>query len=94
MKIIGLPILQTFKTRHADLRGPLEAWQTVIEKESWGSPQEVKECYRSVDILSGNRLIFNLKGNAYRLLVQVSYRNGIVVIEWVGTHAEYSKRIF
>ncbi|CAD7855214.1 MAG: hypothetical protein [Olavius algarvensis Gamma 1 endosymbiont] len=60
----------------------------------WRTPQDIKNRYRSVDFLTGNRVIFNLKGNHYRLVVRVRYQNGMVVIEWVGTHAEYDKKRF
>ncbi|MFV1095872.1 type II toxin-antitoxin system HigB family toxin [Klebsiella pneumoniae] len=54
----------------------------------------MKRVYRSADFLAGNRVIFNIKGNRYRLVVQVVYVGGDVIIEWVGTHAEYTKRRF
>lgn len=94
MRILGLPLLVGFKQAHADARGPLEAWQIEVELEDWQTSQDIKRRYRSADFLSDNRAIFNIKGNRYRLLVQVSYRNGIVVVEWIGTHAEYTKKKF
>ena len=94
MRILGLPLLHDFKQSHADVRGQLDAWQKEVERESWQTPQDIKSHYRSADFLAGNRVIFNIKGNAYRLAVQVRYRNGLVVIEWIGTHAEYSKKKF
>jgi mRNA interferase HigB len=94
MRILGLPLLEEFKQRHADSRGQLNAWQTDIEREHWQTPQDIKRSYRSADFLQDNRVIFNIKGNTYRLVVKVRYQNGLVVIEWVGTHAEYSKRKF
>jgi mRNA interferase HigB len=94
MRILGLPLLDNFKQAHADARGALEAWQVEVEREDWKTTQEIKRRYRSVDFLADNRVIFNIKGNRYRLLVQIRYRNGIVVVEWVGTHAEYTKQKF
>lgn len=94
MRILGLPLLHDFKQSHADARGALDAWQGEAERESWQTPQDIKRRYRHADFLSGNRVIFNIKGNTYRLVVQVRYRNGLVVVEWVGTHAEYSKKKF
>jgi hypothetical protein len=94
MRIVGLDILDAFRKKHADARRPLNAWQTDVEYSTWLSPQDIKDKYASVDFLSGNRAIFNIKGNAYRLVVAVRYRNGLVVIDWVGTHAEYSKQNF
>ena len=72
----------------------LEAWFAEAKDATWTRPQDVKDQYRSADILPGNRVIFNIKGNRYRLVIRVRYQNGIVYIEWVGTHAEYSRRSF
>ena len=94
MRILGLPLLEEFKRKHADSRGQLDAWQTDVEREHWQTPQDIKRRYRSADFLANNRVIFNIKGNAYRLVVKVRYQNGLVVIEWVGTHAEYDKKKF
>ncbi|MDD2863960.1 MAG: type II toxin-antitoxin system HigB family toxin [Methylococcales bacterium] len=57
-------------------------------------PQDIKNRYSSADFLAENRVIFDIKGNHYRLVVKVRYQGGIVVIEWVGTHAEYDKQDF
>lgn len=94
MRILNLPLLDQYKQDHADVRGQLDAWRDEVERESWQTPQDIKRRYKSADFLADNRVIFNIKGNSYRLAVQVRYRNGLVVIEWIGTHAEYSKKKF
>ena len=94
MQILGLPLLEEFKQKHADSRGQLDAWQKEVERQRWQTSQDIKRRYRSADFLAGNRVIFNIKGNAYRLVVKVRYQNGLVVVEWVGTHAEYDKKKF
>lgn len=94
MRIVGLPVLEAFKAKHADARGLLDAWQLEVERAEWRSPQDIKRRYRSADFLQGNRVIFNVKGNSYRLVVLVRYQSGLVVVEWVGTHAEYDKKKF
>lgn len=94
MRILGLLFLDDFKKSHADARGPLDAWRREVEEAEWQSPQDIKQRYRSADFLGDNRVIFNIKGNNYRLVVKVRYQNGLVVVEWVGTHAEYSKKRF
>lgn len=94
MRILGLPILQAFKQSHADARGALDVWQSEVELAEWQTSQDIKQRFRHADFLAGNRVIFNVKGNSYRLVVQVRYRNGLVVIEWIGTHAEYDKKKF
>lgn len=94
MRILGLPILEAFKKNHAISRGQLDAWQVDVERENWKTPQDIKRRYRSADFLADNRVIFDIKGNSYRLVVKIRYQNGLVVVEWVGTHAEYSKKKF
>lgn len=94
MRILGLPILEAFKKDHAGSRSQLNAWQTDVEHEVWQTPNDIKDRYRSADFLADNRVIFNIKENSYRLVVKVRYQNGLVLVEWVGTHAEYSKKKF
>lgn len=94
MRVLGLPLLEEFKKSHADVRGQLDAWRADVEVQTWLVPQDIKQRYQTADFLAGNKVIFNIKGNSYRLVVQVRYQNGIVLIEWVGTHAEYSKKKF
>jgi len=92
MQLVGLLKLDAFKRTHADSRGPLDAWQVEVEAANWSGPQEIKNRYPSASFLADNRVIFNIKGNTYRLVVKARYQNGIVLIEWIGTHAEYDKQ--
>ena len=94
MRLLGQPLLEKFKLRVPDSRGALDAWQKEVVEADWKMPQDIKNRYRSADFLAGNRVIFNIKGNSYRLVVKVRYQNGLVVVEWVGTHADYDKMKF
>jgi mRNA interferase HigB len=94
MRILGLLLLDDFKKSHADARGPLDAWRCEVEEANWQTSQDIKQRYRSADFLADNRVIFNVKGNTYRLVVKVRYQNGMVIVEWVGTHAEYNRKRF
>lgn len=94
MQLLGLPKLEAFKRSHADSRGPLDTWRVEVESAHWAGPQDIKDRYPSASFLADNRVIFNIKGNTYRLVVKARYQNGIVLIEWVGTHAEYDKQNF
>jgi mRNA interferase HigB len=94
MQLLGLIKLDEFKREHPDARGPLDAWRTEAERAQWTGPQEVKRRYPSASFLADNKVIFNIKGNTYRLVIKAKYQNGVVLIEWVGTHAEYDKRKF
>ena len=89
MKVIGLKILDEFCARHAGVRTPVNAWRSESEKAKWDTPQDIKDRYPSASILSDNRVVFNLKGNDYRLLVKVDYKRSIVLIKEIGTHADY-----
>lgn len=92
MRIIGRDLLDAFCTRHADARRWIEAWLNETQEMSWGSPQDIKERYAAASFLPGNVVIFNVRGNRYRLEILVSYRNGIAVVRWAGTHEEYDQR--
>ena len=94
MKVLGRDKLEKFYKKHTDSKSALIAWHKDTCDSDWNSPQDIKDRYRSADFLSDDKVIFNIKGNNYRLVVQVRYQNGIVVVLWVGTHAEYSKEKF
>ncbi len=94
MRILGRDKLTNFATKHADVRKQLDAWFDEAKRANWETTHDVKERYPSADFLSNNRVIFNIKGNSYRLIVKVRYQAGIAVVEWVGTHAEYNKKRF
>ena len=91
MRIISRRRLVEFWEVHPDAEQPLRAWYTETKKASWNSPAEIKEIYRSVSILSNNRVVFNIKGNTYRLIVVVEYSQGKMFIRFVGTHSEYDR---
>lgn len=94
MRVLGRDKLDDFSIKHADAKKALSAWFDEANKASWQTPQDIKNRYSSADFLSDNRVIFNIKGNNYRLVIKVRYEHGLVVIEWVGTHAEYDKKRF
>jgi mRNA interferase HigB len=91
MRIISRRRLVEFWETHPDAEQPLRAWYTEAKKASWNSPAEIKAIYRSVSIISNNRVIFNIKSNTYRLVVIVEYSQGKMFIRFVGTHAEHDK---
>lgn len=75
--------------KHADAQQPLRAWFGEAERADWTGPQDIKNRYRSADFLSGDRVVFNIKGNKYRLIVAIKYEFKAVYVRFVGTHAEY-----
>lgn len=94
MKVLGLDLLTDFSKKHANAKSQLDAWYAEAKQADWKTTHDIKQRYSSADFLSDNRVIFNIKGNDYRLVVKVRYQNGIVKIEWLGTHAEYSRKTF
>jgi mRNA interferase HigB len=94
MKVVGRDKLVAFWARHTAAKSALETWFNETQEATWAKPKDIKDRYRSASFLADNRVIFNIRGNRYRLVVKVRYRNGIVLIEWVGTHAQYDKQRF
>ena len=91
MRIIAKSTLRAFWERHPNAEGPLLAWYRETEKADWASPAQVKAQYRSASFVGENRVIFNIKGNDYRLVVKINYPYRVVYVRFVGTHAEYDK---
>jgi mRNA interferase HigB len=91
MKIIGREKLNEFKNRHPDACSQIDSWEAETEDAEWNTPQEIKRRYVSASFLADNQVIFNIKGNKYRMKVQINYANKIVLVKKVGTHSEYMK---
>lgn len=91
MRIIARKTLRDFWEKHSDAEQPLRAWYDDTRNANWRSPTEIKAVYRNASILPNNRVVFNIKGNHYRLIVMIRYDLGIVFIRFVGIHAEYDE---
>ena len=89
MRVIAVSTLRTFWERHADAEQPLKAWYAEACKAAWSKPADLKAHYRSASILKNRRVVFNIKGNEYRLVVAIAYKLQIVYVKFVGTHREY-----
>lgn len=89
MKIIAIGNLRDFWTAHPDAEQPLKAWIDEAKAATWSQPGDIKARYASASILRSRRVVFNIKGNDYRLIVAVAYRFGAVYIKFIGTHAQY-----
>jgi len=92
MNIAGRSLLEEFCAKHTDARPWVENWLSDTEAATWMKPQDIKHRYSSVSFLPNNAVIFNVKGNDYRLEVTCAYQSHVVVVKWVGTHAEYDER--
>jgi mRNA interferase HigB len=91
MRVISRKTLKDFWEKHAEAEQPLKSWFHETRIAHWKSFTDIKARYRSADALPGNRIVFNIKGNTYRLIVHLHYNTGIVFIRFVGTHAAYDK---
>ena len=83
--------MREFWTKHPDCEQQLKAWYQEAEAARWKGPHEIKKEYPSASILAGNRVVFNIKGNHYRLIVRINYDYGMVWIRFIGTHSQYDK---
>src|SRR2546425_11801616 len=90
VRVIAKRPLRAFWERFPDAEGPLLAWFREVEKEHWGSPADVKRKYRHASIV-GDRVVFNIKGNNYRLVVRINYELEVVFVRFVGPHEEYDE---
>jgi len=89
MRVIAIKSLKTFWAKHPDAEQPLLAWHDEVSKATWKQPSEIKMRYASASILKNRRVVFNIKGNDYRLIVAVAYNVGVVYVKFIGTHRQY-----
>lgn len=89
MRIVAVAALRDFWQQHPAAEQPLKAWFEEASKASWTQPSEIKAQYRNASILKNRRVVFNIRGNEYRLVVAIAYRLQIVYVKFVGTHQQY-----
>ena len=91
MNVISKRTLVEFYNEHPQAKTPLEVWHSDTRKAQWKSPDDIKKFYASASFLEDNRVVFNIGGNKYRLIVHIDYKRKIVRVKFVGTHAQYDK---
>jgi mRNA interferase HigB len=92
VQIVAKRTLKLFWDRHHRAEMPLRAWYAIVSQSAWSGPADVKaELGAAVDFVGDNRLIFDITGNKYRLIVPVAYAYKRVLVKFVGTHAEYDR---
>jgi mRNA interferase HigB len=91
VRIISRKILREFCERHPDAQRAVHAWYHDARRVQWKTPADIKDVYRNASIVANNRVVFNLKGNDYRLVAAIHYRFGIVYLRFIGSHQEYNK---
>jgi mRNA interferase HigB len=91
MRVLAKPTLEAFWKVHPDAEQPLKSWYDEVKKATWATPQDIKNAYRSASFVGNDRVVFNIAGNKYRLVVGLNYSIGICFIKFIGTHKEYDK---
>lgn len=90
-RIIAKKTLREFWEKHADSEQYLKTWHETVKNSNWNSPNDVKDTYIKASVLKDSRVVFNIKGNSYRLIVKFNYDRQWAFIRFIGTHAEYDK---
>ncbi len=88
MRVIAKKVLRAFWEKHNDCEDQLKSWYKEAEEADWQIPNDIKKEYPTASFLADNRVVFNIKGNHYRLIVKINYAFSIVFIRFVGTHTE------
>lgn len=91
MHVISKKPLREYWEKHIDAKAALQAWYEDALRAEWRTPGEIKDTYANASIVGDNRVVFNIKGNDYRLVVKLHYDRGIVYVRFVGTHREYDR---
>ncbi|MBN1606234.1 MAG: type II toxin-antitoxin system HigB family toxin [Polyangiaceae bacterium] len=90
MRVFNRATLVAFWTKHRDAEGPLRLWFSIVERAAWSGPQAVRASFGTADFLANNRVVFDIRGNRYRIVTQIKYAPlFLVFIRFIGTHAEY-----
>jgi len=89
MRIIAVNTLRQYWMKYPECEQVLKSWIQEAESANWHSPNELKTQFRSASIITGKRIVFNINGNKYRLIVDIEFRLKIIFIVWFGSHKEY-----
>ena len=91
MRIIAKSTLKKHWENNPQAESSLLEWLDIASECDWETPNEVKSTFGNASLLGNNRVIFNIKGNDYRLITKIDYKNKIIFTVWIGTHSEYDK---
>jgi len=97
MIVIGTDVIENYLADRAGHKGikvarsQYEAWLDLVTRAEWRNPEDVKASYPKASILKASRVVFNIKGNDYRIVARVQYQAGVLAIRFFGTHAEYDR---
>lgn len=90
-RILSRRTIREFYKIHPDSKSYLETWYDTVKKATWKKPNEIKEFYTTVTILKNSRVVFNIKGNDYRLIAKINFERQWLFIRFIGTHKDYDK---
>jgi mRNA interferase HigB len=91
MRIIARRALREFWGKHPDAEQALKAWFQDVQRSEWKTPTDIRQTYATASFIANNRVVFNIRGNHYRLIVAIKYEFSIVYIRFIGTHQEYDQ---
>jgi len=91
LRVIAKKILREFWKKHNDCEQQLKAWFREVSKAEWANPNEIKAEYPSASIIGNDRIVFNIKGNSYRLIARINFDYQMIWIRFIGTYTEYDK---
>jgi mRNA interferase HigB len=91
MRVFNRSTVRAFADAHGDARQALFAWFAEVEKADWSGPEDIKARYPSASIINGERVVFNVKGNKYRIVIAIKFQFHTIHIRFIGTHAEYDE---
>ena len=89
MRVIAVKTLRDFSAKHPPAKQALLAWHDEACKANWQTPADIKRHFASASFVGNNRVVFNIKGNDFRLIVAIAYRLSVIYIKFIGTHAQY-----
>jgi mRNA interferase HigB len=91
VRVFSRSTIVRFSRSHPSAREPLRAWFAEVTRAQWSGPADIRRAYASASLLAGDRVVFNIKGNTYRVVVMVKYEFHAVYVRFIGTHAEYDR---
>lgn len=91
MRVVQRHLLTSFMLKHLETKNPISSWLKEVEVSKWESPHDIKISYPTASIVGNKKVVFNIKGNHYRLVVNVDYDAKLVTVQWVGKHKDYNQ---
>ena len=89
MRVLNKKLVNEFANTHPEAKEALQSWVAELDDAEWETPMDLKRRFPSASILGGKRVVFNIKGNKYRVLALIDHESGVAIVKRLGTHAEY-----